>query len=415
MRYCFIHQNLPGQFGHLINALCDDPANEVWGIVDSRASRRARHVHERLNLISYSMPAAAPAPGATSGVHPYLKDVDPQVRRGQVVASVLLKLKTSGRTPDLVVVHPGWGEALFVRDIFPEVRLLTYFEFFYASRGADVGFDPEFPSSRDQELRLRMRNSVFLSALNDCDAGLAPTLWQKTRFPEYFQSKIALIHEGVDTAAIAPNADASFAIDGHVFKPGDPVVTFVARNLEPYRGFHVFMRALPRMLESNPGMHVIVVGADGVSYGGRRADGRTWRAALMDEVGSRIDPGRLHFAGRLPFAQYLEVLQVSAAHVYLTYPFVLSWSMVEAMAAGCLVVGSRTAPVEEVLEHGRNGLLVDFFDLEGWQEAIGAALSNDTKMRAIRAAARQTAVERFDRQSVCLPRALSLVKSLATG
>jgi len=415
MRYCFIHQNLPGQFGHLIKALCDDPANEVWGIVDSRASRRAQHVHERLNLISYSMPAAAPAPGATSTVHPYLRDVDPQVRRGQVVASVLLKLKTSGRTPDLIVVHPGWGEALFVRDIFPEVRLLTYFEFFYASKGADVGFDPEFPSSRDQELRLRMRNSVFLSALNDCDAGLAPTLWQKTRFPEHFQSKIALIHEGVDTAAIAPNADASFAIDGHVFKPGDPVVTFVARNLEPYRGFHVFMRALPRMLESNPGMHAIVVGADGVSYGGRRADGRTWRAALMEEVGSRIDPGRLHFAGRLPFAQYLEVLQVSAAHVYLTYPFVLSWSMVEAMAAGCLVIGSRTPPVEEVLEHGRNGLLVDLFDQAGWQEAIGAALSSGAKMRAIREAARQTAVERFDRKSVCLPRALSLVKSLATG
>jgi len=414
MRLCFIHQNLPGQFGRLIKALCDDPANDVWGIVDTRAAERARRVHPQLNLLPYSVPAPAATTGA-GGVHPYLTDVDQQVRRGQVVARVLLRLQAMGRAPDLVVAHPGWGEALFVKDIFPAARLLTYFEFFYSARGADVGFDPEFPGSRDRELRLRVRNSVFLSALNDCDAGLAPTLWQKSRFPDAYQSKISLVHEGVDTDAIAPDPAATFEIDGHRFRPGDPVVTYVARNLEPYRGFHVFMRLLPKLLDANPAAHVVVVGADDVSYGARRSDGRSWREALLEEIGPDLEAGRVHFAGRLPFAQYLQVLQVSAAHVYMTYPFVLSWSMVEAMAAGCVVIGSRTTPVQEVLEDGRNGRLVDFFDAHAWVAAIGDALARPNDMAALREAARRTAVERFDLRTICLPKALSLVRSMVIG
>jgi glycosyltransferase involved in cell wall biosynthesis len=409
MRVCFIHQNLPAQFGHLIKALCDDSANDVWGIVDGRAVARARRVHARLNLLPYSVPTPATTDG---GVHPYLADIDQQVRRGQVVARVLLRLQAMGRVPDLIVAHPGWGETLFVKDIFPSAKLLSYCEFFYSPTGADVGFDPEFPSSRDRELRLRMRNSVFLSALNDCDAGFAPTLWQKSRFPKEFQAKISLVHEGVDTRAIVPDDAATFAIDGHVFRRGDPVITYVARNLEPYRGFHVFMRLLPQLLERHPAAHVVVVGADGISYSGRRVDGRSWREVLLDEVGATLDLGRVHFAGRLPYARYLEVLQVSAAHVYMTVPFVLSWSMIEAMAAGCLVVGSRTAPVQEVLEDGRNGLLVDFFDSDGWLNAIGVALAGGREAEAIRLAARQTAVDRFDLASTCLPRLLELVRSI---
>jgi glycosyltransferase involved in cell wall biosynthesis len=416
MRVLFIHQNIPGQFRHLIAALCADPANDVWAIGADEAATRAKQQFPSLKLVSYAMPRAAPPSTApTLPMHPWLAGLDAQVRRGQLVAAALRQMKDKGIDFDVIVAHPGWGEAMFVKDVHPDVPLLSYFEFFYAARGADVGFDPEFPAAPDDAERLRVRNLAHLSALNACDAGITPTRWQHARFPKEYQARIAVVHEGVDTDAIEPDATARLDWQGHVFKAGEPIVTYVARNLEPYRGFHVFMRALPALLAAEPTARVLIVGGDETSYGSPSKHAQDWRGTLLTELeraGTPLDPARVHFLGKLPRADYVKVLQVSAAHVYLTYPFVLSWSMLEAMAAGCLVIGSRTEPVTEVLVDGENGRLVDFFDCDALVAAMAGAFRDPMRGRAIRKAARATIVQRYDLKRRCLPAALKLIDSV---
>jgi len=411
VRVLFIHQNIPAQFRHLIPALCADPANEVWAIAGEGAASRASALHPRLKVAAYKVPP----PAGQAGGHPWLASLESQVRRGQAVAELLRRMKAGGVSPDVIVAHPSWGEALFVKDVLPQTPLLAYFEFFYSASGADVGFDPEFPGRPDDGQRLRMRNMVHLSALNACDAGFTPTQWQHSRLPPEYRSRVAILHEGLATDVVRPAPDASFEWNGRRFAAGEPIVTYVARNLEPYRGFHVFMRALPALLARHPGVQVLIVGGDGVSYGMPARHREGWKAQLLEELsrnGASIDPGRVHFLGKLSHADYLSVLQVSAAHVYLSYPFVLSWSMLEAMAAGCLVVGSDTAPVTEVIADGVNGRLVNFFDREQLVEVILEALHDPRGGRALREAARATVVERFDLHRRCLPAGLALIRSL---
>lgn len=414
VRVLFIHQNIPGQFRHLILALCADPANEVWAIAGEGAGRRASMLHPRLKVAVYKLPQVP----ARQGAHPWLTSLDAQTRRGLAVADVLRRLTGNGLSFDIIVAHPSWGEALFVKDVVPQTPLLAYFEFFYSASGADVGFDPEFPARPDDGERLRMRNLVHLSALSACDAGFTPTRWQHSRLPPEYRSRVAIVHEGVATDVAKPAPDASFQWRGRLFKAGEPIVTYVARNLEPYRGFHVFMRSLPALLARHPGLQVLVVGGDQVSYGTPARHPAGWRSQLMEELsrhGAPIDVERVHFLGKLGHGDYLRVLQVSAAHVYLTYPFVLSWSMLEAMAAGCLVVGSDTAPVREVLTDRVNGRLVDFFDQEQLVTVILDVLANPERHRPLREAARATVVERFDLQGKCLPAGLALIRAVHGG
>jgi len=409
MRVLFIHQNIPGQFRHVIAALCADPANSVWAIGDVNAAERARLQFPRLNVVSYT-----PPPAARDG-HPWLVEVDAQLRRGQVVARALQQLRDKGVALDVIVAHPGWGEAMFVKDVFPATPLLTYFEFFYAATGADVGFDPEFPTGPQSAQRLRVRNMPHLAALSACDAGFTPTRWQQSMLPREYRGRVAVAHEGVDTDAIRPDPAARFEWNGRVFEAGQCIVTYVARNLEPYRGIHVFLRALPALLAAVPDAQVIVVGGDDVGYGMAAPHPQGWRAALAEELegaGTPLDMGRIHFTGRLPYADYLKVLQVSAAHVYLTYPFVLSWSMLEAMAAGALVIGSATAPVREVIVDGENGRLVDFFDRDALVAAIADGLRDPARARPLREAARATIVQRYDRKR-CVAATLKLIRALA--
>ena len=414
MRVLFIHQNIPGQFRHVIGALCADPANSVWAIGGQQAAARASVQFPRLNVVPYTVPAA---PACQAAGHPWLAEVDAQLRRGQVVARALQQIKDQGVGFDVIVAHPGWGEAMFVKDLFPATPLLAYFEFFYAATGADVGFDPEFPTGPEGALRLRVRNMTHLAALNACDAGFTPTRWQHSRLPREYLGRVAVVHEGVDTETVRPDAAARFEWQGRVFEAGQPVVTYVARNLEPYRGFHMLLRALPALLAAEPHARVLIVGGEHNSYGLRCPHPGGWRAALTEELaraGTPLDTGRVHFVGRLPHAEYLKVLQVSAVHVYLTYPFVLSWSMLEAMAAGCLVVASGTAPVAEVITDGENGRLVDFFDRDALVASVASALRDPARGQALRAAARATVVQRFDRKR-CLPAALGLIHALASA
>jgi glycosyltransferase involved in cell wall biosynthesis len=222
--------------------------------------------------------------------------------------------------------------------------------------------------------RIRAKNALLLLNLENCDIAVTPTQWQESLHPQIYHGKIQVIHEGIDTDVMCPDVEATFILpNGKALRTGDPVITYVARNLEPYRGFHAFMRALPLILEQHPTCTVVILGGDDVSYGSQPKNAPNWRARMLAEVS--IDPSRVHFMGKMPYADYRNLLRVSAVHVYLTYPFVLSWSALEAMACGCLVIGSKTAPVEEVIQDGQNGLLVDFFDQQAIAEKVNFALT----------------------------------------
>lgn len=412
MRILFVHQNFPGQYKHLAPALADDPGNEVVAIGDQANLHRARGLHPRLRLYAYPSPQ-----GAGAEVHHYLRSTESSVRRGQAVARAALELRNQGFVPDVICAHPGWGESLFLKDVFPAARLVLYLEFYYRAQGSDMHFDPEFPSSFDDNCRVRMRNATQLLSLESADAAISPTHWQRAQYPAMLQDRISVLHDGVNTDIVRPASVAGFELPqgGGSLRSGDEVITYVARNLEPYRGIHQFMRALPAILAARPRAQVLVVGGDEVSYGRAAPGGATYRALYMKEIAGKVDARRIHFLGKLPYEQYLQVLRLSSAHVYLTYPFVLSWSMLEAMACECLMIASGTPPVQEVLQHGRNGLLVDFHSPELLAQTVIDALKNPQDTAHLRQQARLDVQTQFDLNRICLPRLKAFIAGPGRG
>jgi len=401
MRILLIHQNFPAQFLHLAPAL-------------AAAGHEVRVLTAATNTRSLAFPACRyemPAPPKAEG--PGATYAEAAVRGAAAARAALALRRGEGFVPDVVFGHGGWGETLFVRDVFPEARHLTYAEFFYRTTGADSGFDPEFAGSGTDEARIKVvaRSAHLLQAAVVADAAVSPTEWQASTFPAELRRKISVIHDGIDTARAAPDPAARLPLPGTdiVLAPGDEVVSFVNRHLEPYRGCHIFIRALPAVLAARPRARAVIIGGDGQSYGPRLPAGQTWRERFLKEVEGSLDMSRVHFLGQVPYPTFLALMQVTRVHAYLTYPFVLSWSMLEAMAAGALVVGSDTAPVTEVIRDGENGRLVGFFDVRGWSAALTAALADPRADDALRAAARATVAERYDLRSVCLPRMMRFV------
>lgn len=353
--------------------------------------------------------------GTSSGIHPWVAETETKVLRGEACALAAQAMKKKGFNPDLICAHPGWGEALFLRDVWPRARQLHYLEFFYSSGGRDVGFDPEFGSPDFQaQCKLRMKNANNLLNLDAMDEGVCPTAWQASTYPEAYRGKINVIHDGIDTAVACPDPQATLSLHladggGLQLSADDDVVTFVNRNLEPSRGYHVFMRSLPALFERRPKTRVLIIGGDGVSYGAKPSEG-SYKDRYLDEVKGQFDLSRVHFLGKVSYLTYLRVLQISSAHVYLTYPFVLSWSMLEAMSAGCLVVASATAPVCEIIQDRHNGLLFDFFSPSALANMVCTALENRGAMMSIRNAARATVMENYDLLSKALPAQIALVE-----
>ena len=398
--FLFIHQNFPGQFVHVATELARLGHKVVALGIKGRAIPGVQYIRY-----------TPKAPSRVSEVE-QARDFETKVVRGLACAQAMVQLKQQGLTPDTVVAHPGWGEALFCKDVWPLARLLMFAEFFYAADGADYNFDPEFEhDSVADRARLRMKNSVHLHALHACDGGYTPTQWQRNQLPGEYQRRLEVIFDGIDTQVVSPQPAAFVQLQraGVRLAAGDEVITFVNRNLEPYRGFHVFMRALPEILRQRPNAHCLIVGRDDVSYGSKPAAGGTWRDVMMAEVGHRLPMDRVHFLGGLPYADYLRVIQVSACHIYLTYPFVLSWSCLEAMSAGRVLVASRTGPVQEVIEDGVNGRLFDFFDVAELTRQVMVVLAEPARFASMGARARATVVTRYDLRTRCLPLLLELL------
>lgn len=405
MKILFVHQNFPGQFLHLAPELARR-GHECLALTDGGNQRASE-----IPVLKYKHEAPKVDPAATRLGRTYTQMSD----RGVTVARAAQQLRDrNGYVPDVIFGHSGWGETLFLKEVWPEAKLLVYAEFYYKGRGADVGFDPEFnPPNFDQRLIAQGRTTHLGQALVHADAGLSPTRWQASTYPATLRGRIHVIHDGVDTSVMAPNPQAVFALpNGRMLTAKDEVLTFVNRNLEPYRGYHIFMRALPAVLAARPEAQVVILGGDEVSYGAAPKGEKGWKQRILDEVADQIDPARLHFMGKIPYPDFVALMQISRAHAYLTYPFVLSWSMLEAMAAGCHVIGSNTPPVAEVIRQGENGTLVDFFDVAAWSKALTEALAHPERFADLRKAARQTVLDRYDLRSRCLPRMVDLVESL---
>lgn len=403
MKILLVHRNFPGQFRYLAPAL-KNAGHEVAVLTWEKNRNPQPMPHIRY---SYEMGPTTALGGTYSE----------NAMNGAAAAQAAKALRDrTGEVPDVVFGIINWGETLFLREVWPEARHLGYAEFLYATSGLDTGFDPEMsrPDFR-RDLRVVARKAHLLQAAVQADALLAPTAFQARTFPVELREKMSVIHDGVDTQRIAPDRAATFQVPGGpLLRAGDEVLTFCNRVLEPYRGFHTFMRALPSVLEARPEAHVLMIGGDVGGYGPKPAKDTTWKDVILAEVGDRLDLDRVHFLGRVPYEHFLSVLRVGRAHAYLTYPFVLSWSMLEAMSVGAHVIGSRTAPVEEVLTDGETGTLVDFFDVERWSAVMTDALANPDAYAPRRAAARAHIIEHYDLKKVCLPKLMDFVLGRAS-
>ena len=406
MKLLFVHQNFPGQFVHLAR----HGLRQGWSMAAICA-----HSAPGLAGVRLGRYPALTDPGRN--IHPWVRDAHVKAIRAEAAAREALRLRESGFVPDVIYGHPGWGECLLLKEIFPEAPQIAFLEFYYRPTGADVGFDAEFPPQFPWTAgRIRLKNIYLREALEDMSRGVAPTRWQASQMPQRWQERLSVIFDGIDTGLVRPDAEARLRLaSGLELSRADEVVTYVSRNLEPYRGFHVFMRALPELLRRRPRAQVLIVGSDGVSYGTPPKDAAGWREAMLRELGDRLDPSRVRFLGHVPYADYLRLLQVSRVHVYLTYPFVLSWSLVEAMSAGCAIAASDTPPVAEFLEHGRTARLFPFFDGERLVEQVCALLDAPEEAAALGQAARAEAVARYDLKTVCLPQIVRLVEETAGG
>lgn len=400
MQVLFLHNNFPAQYRHVAAALAADPQNLIY----------AASLDNKKNLPGVTKFTYKAAREAGKNAHHYLRGTEAAVLDGQAVFRMCLGLRQKGFVPDVICGHSGWGTSIYVKDAFPETRLLTYYEWYYRWRNSDVDFFDKNVSYDDQ-CRIRTRNLPILMDLAHCDWGVSPTKYQLSQIPTIFHPKLSLLHDGIDTDFFTP-IEAPKLVLPNITLTGDmEILTYATRGMEPYRGFPDFMRAAAILQQRRPNLQVVVAGADRVAYGRKLPEGQTYRTKMLAEL-PELDQSRLHFTGLLPYEQYAQLLQVSTVHAYLTIPFVLSWSLLESMATGCLIVASHTAPVRELIEDGRNGLLVDFGSPQQLADRAEEAIARRAEMAELRANARATIVAGYALKDL-LPRHIGIIRDLA--
>lgn len=405
MKLLFVHQNFPGQYRQLLDWLIAQGGHQIVFLTQKRDVPPIKGV-----TIARYEPHHRPAANAYA-LSKYWEEC---CGAGFAVAQGCKKLEADGFVPDLVLGHVGWGELTFLKQVWPDVPIIGFFEYYFLAKGGSVGFDPEFPASEHAPFIMHARNAVNFANIQTVDLGQSPTLWQRDTFPESFHSKIYVCHDGIRTDLLRPDPKAQVHLGrlNRAVTAEDEIFTYMARNMEPTRGFHIFMRALPHILDARPGARVLIIGGSETSYGKASDLEGGYRAQMEKELGDRVDWSRVHFLGRVPYADYQRIIQISRCHIYLTVPFVLSWSLLESMSMGATIVASDTAPVREVMSHGETGLLVDFFQPEALARQVVEVLSRPADYAHLGRAARAHVVEAFDFTTRCLPEHLEKMNRL---
>ncbi len=401
MRFLLTHPNFPSQLRSIAQVLAANPQNEVVFLTNA-----AQGEIPGVKKLIYT-PKREPAPQT----HHYTRGFEQAILHGQAAFEACLAARNAGFYPDLIFGHAGWGPSLFLKDVFPRTPLALNFEWFYHAHGTDCDFDPSDPLTHDDEARIRMKNATLLADLAACDGGVCATRYQYEQFPKHLRSNLVIGHEGIDVNFFKPNPGGKLVLaDGKLDLSGvDEIVTYATRGMEPYRGFPQFIEAAHLLLQARPNAHIVIAGDDRVAYGKQAPDGKTYKQLLLEKF--PLDPARTHFVGSLPYGEYVKLLQCTKAHVYLTRPFVLSWSMLEAMACGALVVASNTPPVQEVITDGINGLMVDFFKPDELAATLDRVLAAPTNYDQMREKARETVVAKYDMTS-CLKHKLAWLSGL---
>jgi len=406
LKILFVHQNMPGQYRELLQWLVAQGGHELVFLTQRKDAPQMAGVTTRIYP-----PHHVPDKKA----YGLSRVWEGAAGSGFAAAMAARDLeREQGFVPDLIMGHTGWGELTFFKQIWPDVPILGFFEYFYNMTGGLVGFDPDDPVSEHTPFLMHARNIVPFANIHSVDQGHVPTRWQRDTFPKSFHDKLYVCHDGIRTDHLQPDPDVSLGL-GRLPRPltrQDEVFTYLARNLEHARGFHIFMRALPRILAARPNARVLVVGGEEVSYGRASKHPVGLRGEMEAEVGSNVDWDRVHFLGRVPYSKYVEIIQVSRCHIHLTMPFVLSWSLLEAMSMQAIVVASDVSSVREAVTHGQTGLLVDFFDVEALADQVIDVLSNPSTHAHLGPAARTHVVEKYDFLTRCLPRHLEQMNAL---
>jgi len=408
MRILLVHPNFPSQLRSMAVFLGQNPAHDVRFLTKVPEGEISG-----IKKILY-----APKRKPNQETHHYIKEFEERVLEGQAAYEACLEARNAGFYPDLIFGHAGWGSTLFLKDLFPRAKMALNFEWFYKGRGSDCDFDPSDPITPDVEAAMRVKNSTLLTDLASADAGLCPTRFQYEQYPEHLRSRLMISHEGIDTNFFKPNPEEKLILSKPT--PDNPdakidlsrhkeIVTYATRGMEPYRGFPQFIEAAHLLLKQRPNTHIVIAGDDRVAYGKAAPEGTTYKKMMLEKF--PLDENRVHFVGSLPYGEYVKLLKCTTAHVYLTRPFVLSWSMLEAMACEGLVVGSDTAPVQEVITNGINGLLIDFFRPDQLAQTLNNVLDRPTDFTQIRKKARETVLAKYDLNS-CLQQRLAWLSSL---
>ncbi len=407
MKILFIHQNFPGQFKHIAPELVKR-GHEVYAMPLQEKTNQNKN---GIRYCSYQVNRST-----SKNIHPWISDFETKIIRAEACFLAAMQLKSEGLYPDLIIAHYGWGESMFLKEVWPRAKLSLYCEFFYNKFNQDVNFDPEFSSKSVGEApRLMLKNLNNLTHFEFADCGISPTKWQASTYPTPFKEKISVIHDGIDTSVLVPNNKSILYINNKIkITKNDDVITFVNRNLEPYRGYHIFMRSLPLILKSNPKAKVLIVGGDGVSYGSKPPGNAKWKDIFFSEIESSLtdqEKKRIFYLGFISYDNFISLMQVSTVHIYLTYPFVLSWSLLEAMSIGCSVIASDTSPLHEVISHNQNGLLVDFFDYEKLAKYTLDLLSNPILREKLSKNARESMISKYDLK-LCLEQQINWIDSI---
>ena len=405
MKFLFVHQNMPGQYRELVKWLAAKKQHDIVFLTQ----RKKPPSFDGVKTVIYK-----PHHVAAEDVYGLVQIWENAAGNGFGAAQAAEKLRDAGFTPDIIIGHVGWGELTFIREIYPDVPVIGFFEYFYSTKGGPVGFDPDKPPSAHSPYLMAAHNTVPLVNIEVVDLGHCPTYWQRDRFPKSFHDRVYVCHDGIRTDDMQPNPNAEVAL-GRLDKPithDDEIVTYMARNLEATRGFDQFMRALPKIQAARPNARFLIIGGSGTSYGPKSKHPRGFRGQMEAEVGDQMNWEKVHFLGQVPYANYQNIIQVSSCHIYLTMPFVMSWSLLEAMSMQATVVASDVDSVREAVTHGETGILVDFFDSDALAAQVTDVLANHADYAHIGPNARKHVIATYDFMTVCLPEHLKQINAL---